>query len=345
MFLSICIPSYNRSEFLIPLLKSIYDQDYAKENKNFEVVICEDFSPQREKIIAEYKKFIDEYRVDNCRLLLNSENLGYDRNLRNCIAQAKGEFCMIMGNDDLLNTNSLQKVISVLKKNPEIVVATRAYAWFKNNPSELCDTVRHLPDDKLFQPGLDAIRFFFRRVGVISGFIVNTKKAIDIATDKFDGRLYYQMYLASSLLTQGVGFYFSDVMTLSRDTEAPDFGNAQTEKSVFTPGGYRPEGRLYMVTGLLEIANFIEKEYNLPGTYNSIKRDLANYFYPYIRDQLSLSFKNYIWMINQFRTIGFNNEPLFYVHAILGFIFKQKGYDFMIKIIRKLIGRTPRIGF
>lgn len=45
------------------------------------------------------------------------------------------------------------------------------------------------------------------------------------------------MYLAGMLMAEGQGYYFSDVMTLSRDTEAPDFGNAGTEKGVFTPGG------------------------------------------------------------------------------------------------------------
>ncbi|MDE9461688.1 glycosyltransferase family 2 protein [Xenorhabdus bovienii] len=344
MFLSICIPSYNRFEYLIPLLDSIYNQAYAKEHHDFEVIICEDVSPQRERIISEYEKFVERTEVDNIRLVLNQENLGYDKNLRNCIAQAKGKYCMIMGNDDLLNEGALLKIITALKANPEIVVATRAYAWFKHNPKELCDTIRHLPNDKLFESGLEAIRFFFRRVGVISGFIVNTQKAQDIATEQFDGRLYYQMYLAGSLLTQGQGYYFSNVMTLSRDSEAPDFGNAKTERSVFTPGGYKPEGRLHMVGGLLEIAKYIEVSYNIPGVYQAIKRDISNYFYPYIRDQLSLPFKSYIKMVKQFRSIGFYNEPLFYIHIVLGYLLKKNGYDKLIKIIRCILGGSPRIG-
>jgi glycosyltransferase involved in cell wall biosynthesis len=345
MFLSICIPSYNRSEYLSPLLESIYAQNYAKEHHDFEVVICEDASPQRGNIISEYNKFVEKFNVNNLRLILNKENLGYDKNLRNCISQAQGKYCLIMGNDDLLNEGVLQKVISVLKANPDIVVTTRAYAWFKDDPKKLCDTVRHLPEDKLFQPGLDAIRFFFRRVGVISGFIVNTEKAKAITTEQFDGRLYYQMYLAGSLLTQGKGYYFSDVITLSRDSEPPDFGNAKTEKGIFNPGGYKPEGRLHMVSGLLEIAKHIENTSEIPEVYRTIKRDLANYFYPYIRDQLSLPIKEYINMFNNFRKLGFSNEPLFYIHSILGFLLKKRGYDYIIMKIRKFVGSTPKIGF
>lgn len=66
---------------------------------------------------------------------------------------------MIMGNDDLLADGALSKIVKVLKANPEIVLATRAYGWFKENPNELCDTVRHLTDDTLFQPGLMPLNF------------------------------------------------------------------------------------------------------------------------------------------------------------------------------------------
>jgi abequosyltransferase len=345
MFISICIPSYNRAEFLAPLLNSIYEQSYAKINDDFEVIICEDVSPQREHIIFEYNKFIESNNVKNLRLVLNEENLGYDKNLRNCISQAQGKFCMIMGNDDLLNAGALDTVVSVLKTNPDIVLATRAYAWFKDDPEKLCDTVRHLPESKLFDPGLDAIRFFFRRVGVISGFIVNAKKACDISTDRFDGHLYYQMYLAGMLLTQGQGYYFSDVITLSRDSEAPDFGNAKTEKGVFTPGGYKPEGRIHMVKGLLDIASYIENKCAVRGVYISIKKDMANYFYPYIRDQLNIPLKRYIWMMNQYRNMGFSNEPFFYLHFLLAYVLKHNGYDRLIKVVRDVLGRSPRIGF
>lgn len=311
MFISICVPSYNRAEFLYPLLKSIYNQDYTKSNDDFEVIICEDVSPQRDKISLEFHRFLSDYNPSNLRLSLNAENLGYDKNLRNCIQQAKGKYCLIMGNDDLLNEGALTKIVTMLRANPDVVVTTRAYAWFQDNPAELCDTVRHLPEDKLFSPGLDAIRFFFRRVGVISGFVVDVAKANAIATDRFDGRLYYQMYLAGSLLSVGQGYYFSDVMTLSRDSEAPDFGNAKTEKGVFTPGGYKPEGRIHMVEGLLEIAKYIEYKTGLPGVYVSIKHDIANYFYPYIRDQLKQPYGVYLNMIHTFMKMGFKNEPLF----------------------------------
>ncbi|QSX32685.1 glycosyltransferase family 2 protein [Shewanella avicenniae] len=343
MFISICIPSYNRVEFLYPLLDSVYSQVGDFNQNEFEVVICEDVSPQRDQIIKAFNSYVEAKSIDNARLCLNTVNLGYDKNLRNCIESAKGKYCMILGNDDLLNVGALEKVISTLKKEPEIVLCTRAYSWFKSNPNEIIDTVKHLPSDKLFEPGLDAIRFFFRRVGVISGFVVNVDKAKQLATDKFDGHLYYQMYLAGMLVSEGKGYYFSDVITLSRDSETPDFGNAAGEKGIFVPGGYVPEGRIHMVKGLLNIAKDIEENTHIDDAYISIKKDLAHYFYPYIRDQLNLPIKNYILMVKRFMDIGFKNEMFFYVHVVVGYILKSSRYDLFIKYVRDRLGSTPKI--
>ncbi|EBL6099597.1 glycosyltransferase, partial [Salmonella enterica subsp. enterica serovar Kentucky] len=303
-----------------------------------------DKSPQRDEINSIIENYKAKNNKHNLHVNFNEDNLGYDKNLKKCISLTTGKYCMIMGNDDLLADGALSKIVKVLKANPEIVLATRAYGWFKENPNELCDTVRHLTDDTLFQPGADAIKFFFRRVGVISGFIVNAEKAKKLSSDLFDGRLYYQMYLAGMLMAEGQGYYFSDVMTLSRDTEAPDFGNAGTEKGVFTPGGYKPEGRIHMVEGLLLIAKYIEDTTKNDGVYAGIRKDLANYFYPYIRDQLDLPLYTYIKMINKFREMGFSNEKLFYVHAFLGYVLKRRGYDALIKYIRSKKGGTPRLG-
>ncbi len=44
--------------FLEPLLDSIYNQDYCLKNNDFEIIVCEDKSPQRDEInsiIENYK--------------------------------------------------------------------------------------------------------------------------------------------------------------------------------------------------------------------------------------------------------------------------------------------------
>ncbi|MVP69800.1 glycosyltransferase, partial [Salmonella enterica subsp. enterica serovar Bovismorbificans] len=86
VFISICIPSYNRAEFLEPLLDSIYNQDYCLKNNDFEVIVCEDKYPQRDV----RNSIIENYKAQNNKQYLyvnfNEDNLGYDKNLKNGIS-------------------------------------------------------------------------------------------------------------------------------------------------------------------------------------------------------------------------------------------------------------------
>ena len=95
--ISVCIPAYNRAALLQPLLESILTQDYD----NFEIVICEDDSPERQAIAEVVARYAATH-PGRIRLFENEQNLGYDRNLRRLIELAEGDYCMFMGNDDLL---------------------------------------------------------------------------------------------------------------------------------------------------------------------------------------------------------------------------------------------------
>jgi len=259
------------------------------------------------------------------------------------LGNATGEYCLFMGNDDILAEGAIERIIKVIQENPEVAVISRTYQWFLGDINNIQDTVRHLPNDKLFDFGLEAIHFFFRRVGVLSGLVFKRTEAINVATDRFDGHLFYQMYLASMLLKTNKGYYISSVQTYSRDGIEPDFGNAEVEKEKFSPGSYLYEGRIHMVKGMLKIADYIDDTQD-KRIYKAVKKDIATYFYPYIRDQLNLPFNYYLKMTQEFMRIGMKNEFYFYVHVILGYILKMKGYDKMVKMIRKLLGHSPRIG-
>jgi glycosyltransferase involved in cell wall biosynthesis len=337
--ISVCIPAYNRARFLVPLLDSIRAQTVQPD----EVVICEDVSPERDAISQIVKDYQVMYPAFPLKLFLNEVNLGYDKNFKMLLNSSTGDYCFFMGNDDLIVPEAIEKVAKAVEYHPNVAVLSRAYQWFLNDELNIQDTVRHLSEDELFEPGVEAVRFFYRRMGVLSGLVIDRKKAVAIETDEFDGHLYYQMYLAGKLLQSNQGYYIASVQTLSRDGINPDFGNAKDEKAKFSPGSFQSEGRVHMVEGLLKIARCIDSTDDL-RYFKVIKSDIAIYFYPYIRDQLNLSLFSYVRMIKTFATMGLKDEPYFYVHSVLGFLFKKKGYDFLIKILRKLLGRSPRLG-
>ena len=93
----ICIPAYNRARYLPALLDSIVAQDF----RDFEIVICEDKSPERDQIAAIVREYQSRYPA-MLRYFENEENLGYDGNVRKLVQKAPGEFCFFMGNDDIM---------------------------------------------------------------------------------------------------------------------------------------------------------------------------------------------------------------------------------------------------
>jgi abequosyltransferase len=99
ILLSICIPTFNRVEYLSGLLDSIVGQ----YNNNFEICISDNASSDgTEKCVREYQKsysFINYSR--------NDKNLGFDGNLLKVVAMAKGKYVWMIGDDDKIAGNGV----------------------------------------------------------------------------------------------------------------------------------------------------------------------------------------------------------------------------------------------
>src|SRR4051794_20107180 len=126
---SVCIPAYNRARHLMPLLDSIVSQDFV----DFEIVICEDRSPEREQIAAIVRRYQEEF-PGLIRYFENTENLGYDGNIRNLVEKAAGRFCFFMGNDDIMCAGAIKEAADVIKRHPNVGLVQKSYALFDQTP-------------------------------------------------------------------------------------------------------------------------------------------------------------------------------------------------------------------
>ena len=86
MLLSICIPTFNRSEKLDNCLNSILISK-EQHHSDFEVCIADNNSSDNTK------KIVDKYKNTlNINYHKNSENLGFARNATKVVSLAKGKF-------------------------------------------------------------------------------------------------------------------------------------------------------------------------------------------------------------------------------------------------------------
>lgn len=108
MYLSICIPSYNRPQELRRLLDSVDSVQYADE---IEIVIQEDRAPLRNEV----REQVEQYQAHaGFRVVYheNETNCGYDKNLRTVAERAKGQYVIYMGDDDIFLPGALDRFIS-----------------------------------------------------------------------------------------------------------------------------------------------------------------------------------------------------------------------------------------
>jgi glycosyltransferase involved in cell wall biosynthesis len=334
--ISVCIPAYNRAHHLAALLDSILAQDF----RDYEIVITEDKSPERTQIAGIVRGYQSRY-PDVIRYFENESNLGYDANIRNLVEKAAGEFCFFMGNDDIMCTGALATVADVMRRHPNVGVVLKSYAWFDEVPEKINQEVRWFNEEKEFAPGKSAIAFAFRRSGVISGYVVHRDAALQAATSSFDGTLYYQMHLTANALVEKSAVCTPRVLVLCRNSEPPDFGNSSREKGKCVPGRYTPEARLNMVGGALSIIRHL-KETRGVDVVEDVIHDYANYFYPYIKDQLELPLGDYYRLYRGYGHMGFARYPLFHVYFLLGYVLGEKNFDALTAMVRKHLGRSPR---
>lgn len=96
---SICIPNYNGAVYLKQTIDSIMEQSYDF----FEIVISDNASTDNSVEI------IKSYNSDKINLIQQNYNIGYSHNLDSATINAKGDYFIFLGADDLLKPDALQE--------------------------------------------------------------------------------------------------------------------------------------------------------------------------------------------------------------------------------------------
>ena len=214
--LSICIPTYNRADYLKECLDSVVAQFDGREIRdNVEVVISDNASSDNTCELAEEycKKF------NNIKYFRNNKNVGFDLNVINVVEKANGEYCWYMGDDDVIGGNNLRFVVDFLKKY-DIAAFT-----FKSAPLEEIDrfvknkilegaTIRvNSPDEFLLRgycPGIFSVLGFQRDLWL---------EALD-KNDITVGWLYHEVILKMIPRAKSQFVYFNYQIVFTRKNDA-----------------------------------------------------------------------------------------------------------------------------
>lgn len=336
--LTVCIPAYNRASFLSPLLDSILSQDF----ENYEVLICEDCSPDRAEIAAIVQRFQLEY-PGRIQYEENTTNLGYDGNIRCLVERANGQYCVFMGNDDLMCVGALEAIAASIQRQPDCGVVVRSYATFDVDPKQIKQVYRYFPDEHVLPAGAQAIFTAYRRSVVIPGMVINRDAALGVATDRFDGSLLYQLYLVGMILAKRSVVFVPQIIALRRDGTPPDFGNSAPEQGKFVPHDQTPDSSIHFMRGMLSIAQHIEETTQLE-VFEPIRSDIGHYSYPILSIQSTRPLGVFLNYGLALAKLGFWRYPLFHAYFVALIVLGSERTDNIIEMIKSRLGHTPRFG-
>ncbi|MFI3297916.1 MAG: glycosyltransferase family 2 protein [bacterium] len=116
--ISIIVPIYNVEDYLKRCIDSLVNQTYIE----FEIILVDDGSTDRSPQIC------DQYKVIDSRIKVLHIPNGGVANARKCgVEKSNGEFIIFVDPDDWLPQNSLETLISALRKDVDIVMGSFVY--------------------------------------------------------------------------------------------------------------------------------------------------------------------------------------------------------------------------
>ena len=247
MRISICIPQYNRIEYLKINLEKIALQ----KNADIEVIVSDDASTddtpmQISEIQTTYPFPLVYFRFE--------QNQGYDRNLRKSLELAKGEYCFILGNDDTLNQpDDIEWLVKWLTENQKPDVGFCNSSQFSN----VKVIISRASENAVIGKGPDIAIKYYRSFSFVAGIIIKKSVFKKFNTNLTDGSIYSQMYFCTKIIVEGNSlFTLNRPMVLQQITLDSKIANSYLDTLPKKLTDYKPvnDGGLHNVIYVTNLA-------------------------------------------------------------------------------------------
>lgn len=128
--ISIIIPAYNASEFILETLESVKYQTYT----NWEIILVNDCST--DNTIEIVNQFSEEV-TNEVKIFTNKKNSGVSISRNNAVIEATGDWLALLDSDDLWLPTHLEKLINTISKDSKIKMAYSGCLVFMDNVDDI----------------------------------------------------------------------------------------------------------------------------------------------------------------------------------------------------------------
>ena len=205
-FITVAIPHYKNRRYLEVVLASLFAQTFD----DFEILVSDNASPDDSRAVI--PPLLQESGRP-FRYYVQPSNLGVDGNIRFGLGAAQGRYVFLLGNDDALREPTiLQDVASLLRQLDLPEVAFTNYEDWASGK-----VVRRAHSTRLLGAGPPAAVQYSRTFSFLGGLIYDRTAASRHETDRWDGSIYYLIYLANRILAAGGRLGALDVCAVRKD--------------------------------------------------------------------------------------------------------------------------------
>ena len=286
--LSICIPIYNRIEYLEKMLNRFMEDKQLFDDK-IDLLISDNCSTD------DLKTCVEKYMQNGLRVTYhcNEENLGSDGNFLYCFSQVKGKYCWLLGSDDIPVKGYLNTLVPILQEKDYGLLHLDCYSGKNIQLREYSNNQKMVEDISYW-------------ITFMSSNIFNSKYISLISGRQYMGTYLIQVpyYLYSCLYSSVNAIY--TYRCFEKDDDSANNGNYNLFK-VFVEN-------LYDIYKLFEQQKFLSRK-----TLNRIKKkEYEEYLFKFILECLILRRNNHFYTDNAWRILfkNYGYKLYFYVYPI-----------------------------
>ncbi len=205
-FLSVIIATYNRADNLRRAVHSVL----AESGDYFEVIIGDDASPDHTPEIAQ--SFSSDARVRQYR---NPVNLGMQRNYLKIAREARGDYLVILTDDDWFVPGALQRIRDILTDNPDVgYMLSDLTTVDERFDNRVVGLDRTYASNRRITPSLENMAAVVGSAWVLSRQVLK-RELIDWATwEKYRDNIFFPIIFAGRLLLKAPAYYLAEPLVM-----------------------------------------------------------------------------------------------------------------------------------
>lgn len=294
--LSFVIPTFNRSHFLRQCIDSILGAGF--DGITGEIVVSDNASDD------DTYDVVKTYKDPRINYFRNEQNLGIALNMIRALERARGDYCWLLSDDDLLSERAINKLVGIIRAEKRIGVVICSYEVFRDEDIDKILATRHdFKIDRRFSAGKDALEHLFLLSHHMSRIIIR-RDLLDIeGAYRWAESLYPNMYVIGAALKKADGYYTANPLLRVRieNRKHWSYKDDHMTKDLLEMARELTSGEPYGSLAFRQMSKNMVKD-----SYHSLKAARERDSKTYIRLVLALS------KLKEFR-----RSPRFWVYSII----------------------------